>query len=142
MTQVDSYEVLNNAFIRVYRSFGHYLDSASPKFDVGQDVLPAIIEQLKDDANRLGQVLNDKRGFVETGSYPHTFSDSHFLNISRLLDGWVEDQRQLLAGLEADRQLLPADFEDLALLDEVIDHVRGQLDTLENLNSDKTLCPK
>lgn len=135
MAGLDPLAVLNDAFIRLYRSFAYYLDSASPKFDVGGDALPEIVEQVKEDATRLGNRIYELRGFIETGSYPHSYSGSHFLNVSRLLEDWTAEHRQLLADLESDRDRLPADYEELPLLDEIIGRVREQVATMENLNS-------
>lgn len=127
--------VLNDAFVRLYRSLGHYLDSASLVVDVGEDVLPGIIEQQKADANTLGRMVYERRGFVETDNFPATYTDLHYVKASGLLEFWVQDQKELLAGLESDLQALPVGSEEHQVLSDIVARVRQQLGQLEDLYS-------
>lgn len=134
MAAVDPYAVLNDAFVRVYRSLTQYLIAATPTYDVGGDVVPAIIDRQTQDLDRLGRAIYQQRGFIDTGSFPTDFSDLHFANMSAILDRWIDHQKELVSDLRALRgQIGDRPIPELEILDEIIAHEAENLQTMSGL---------
>jgi hypothetical protein len=125
-----------HSFVRLYRSFGQYVQEACPTFDMGEPTVRAVIDRQRADAERLGRLIAERTGSIYTGTYPTSFADVHYLNFSRILDDWISFERHLIADLEKDQAVLTelGDLE-MALMEEVVGHERENLRQLELLRS-------
>ena len=132
----DSLVNLNRAFVRIYRSYGQYLHSASPEFDSATAaVVGPLITRQASDAERLGRHLVREQGNVLLGNFPMEFGKLHFLDARFLIPDWIEHQKTLIAELETDRSAIDGavDSAGLELLDEALTHERDSLTQLEKL---------
>lgn len=134
MSQPDTLTVLNQAFVRIYRSFGQYLREACIEFDVGEETVRELLQREANDAERLGTAIGARQGSVYTGTYPIEFGDLHFLNSSCILTDWLGHQRQLVEDLHSERSTMgEVDDPTVALLDEIIANERDALAKIEAL---------
>lgn len=135
MTSESRLDILNRAFVRVYRSFGLYLVDACPVFDVGDE---AAIRQIQTrqqaDVDRMGETLIRERGSLDVGMPRIEFGDTHFLNLSAILPIWLVEQTQLVAGLEKDCSDLAPQVDMVSgMVEQVLSHEREHLRKIENL---------
>lgn len=136
MTETEELAILNQAFVRVYRSFGQYLREAAPVFDVGEETIQAILDRQADDVERLGEYLVQEQGHVFPGAFPMEYSDLHFLKSSRLLQDWTAFQERHVQSLEGDLSRLEGSgSEGALLLTEIVKHEKEHLDRLRELSA-------
>lgn len=136
MTDRASLAVLNQAFVRIYRSMGQYLrEAAATTFDVGESEIRTIWEEEANDAQRLGRYLAEHQGRVYPGVYPSAFGDLHYLNASRLLPDWAAAQTRLIEDLQALHAHIPPDDPGGPILGEIIEHERDHLARLRAVRS-------
>ena len=138
MSDPGTLAVLNQSFVRVYRSFGQYMQEAWPTFDVGEATIKSIIDRQATDAERLGKYLIGEQGTLYTGNYSLDFGDLHFLNSSRLLADWTIAQEQLVADLEADRARITTEDPGTQILEGIISNEKDHLAQLSELRAART----
>lgn len=142
MTETEELAILNQAFVRVYRSFGQYLREAAPVFDVGQDTIQAIIDRQYADAERLGTYVVQQQGNVYPGAYPIDLGEIHFLNSSYILREWIVAQEKYVKLLEGDlARVKCSESEGVALLTEIVKHEKEHLERLRELSTIRVPVP-
>ena len=134
MTEAEELAILNQAFVRTYRSYGQYLREAAPVFDVGQETIEAILDRQAADAERLGAFIVQRQGNLYPGFYPTELGDPHFLNSSFVLHDWIAAQEKLVSALEGDlARVEGAEGEGIAILTEIVQHKKEHLARLREL---------
>lgn len=137
MPQPSSVDVLNRLLRIVFRSLPMYLVNTSPWTSRGDGRAEAVLGQLVSDSRhysqRIADMILDRNGVLEHGSFPIGFADVHDLSLDYLIGEIIEAQRNDVARIEQCVKLLANDRAAKALAEEVLGNARGHLESLEEL---------
>lgn len=123
MTDPALLNSLSKAFVAGYRSFGQYLAWADPRFNQGEAALRLLIQTETEIVGRLGNLLFNEQGRLDTGDFPIVYGDLHFQNTSSLLPRWLKANQELLQELtNVKASLGSARHPGVTLVDELIAH--------------------
>jgi hypothetical protein len=129
--------MLNDAFVRLYRSFLQYLREGWAVFDAHEVIFDHLIDGQRDDADQLAKLIFDEQGHVHSGSFPKEYAYMHYCSVTQLLPDIVGFQRTLIAELTNDRAKLgnagAATTPGVKLLDDIIRRQKDALTQLESL---------
>lgn len=133
--QPNTLAILERAFTRVHRSLTQYVAESGAVYDVGEVEIRSMIARQKEDILRLGRYLMEQAGRIAPSNYPIEVGELNYLNVSYLLEDWIKQQKELLAGLAEDRAALFDATDGVAIFDEIVQHERENLAVLEQLHA-------
>ncbi len=137
MMHLKSNDVLNRLLAIVYRSFALYVADATPWTQPGDDrakkVLHHIVADQKVYAQRIVDLLFERRAQIYFGEYPMTFTDTNDLSLDYLLNELLYYQKQDIAAISQCARELAADAEARNLAEEILGNAQGHLESLEEL---------
>ena len=138
MNQVDTNAVLNRLAIVHNRSLATYLTYAAPwasSTDTeAMKTLKDIAEQHQETTDRLGELIMDNNGTVETGAFPMHFTAWHDVSLTFLLDKLVESQEAMISTIQECIDLLRLAPMFQAVSEELLGAAKAHLDALHELS--------
>ena len=137
MNQVDTNAVLNRLAVVHNRSLAAYLTYAAP-WSSGNDIeamkkLRDIAEQHRETVDRLGEMIMDNGGHVQTGAFPMHFAAWHDLSLSFLLDKLIDSQQAIISTVDECAQQLNLAPMHQAVAQEVLGAAKAHLDILNEV---------
>jgi hypothetical protein len=137
MPDATSVDVLNHLLQVVYRSLPMYLAGGWPWTDPqhaqAATVLRNIIRDQEAMSARVAALIDERRGAVDSGTFPMDFTDRQFLALDYLLPELIDRQRQDIAAIEECVSLLARNPEARSLAEEALGAERAHLESLEGL---------
>ncbi len=138
MTQQGTIDILNRLIHIESRSLPAYLGEAAVFVEPGDERAAEVLANIQANQRGLVQQLADavrsRRGRVETGSFPMTFTDLNFVSLGHMLPELLRYQRRDVAMIESCAQALVREPEARALAEEVLGSERAHLEQLEELH--------
>jgi predicted outer membrane protein len=133
----DTIAILNRLLALHCRSLSMYLADAQPHIAAGEERAQQTLAQIVRDQQALSQriatLILDRRGMLDTGSFPMEYTDTHMLDVEFLVRELVRHQRQAIAAIERYVAALGADREARELAEECLGTAKGHLESLEEL---------
>lgn len=137
MTQYGTIDILNRLIHLESRSLPAYLGEAAvfvgPEDERAAAVLANIQANQRGLVQQLANAVRSRRGRVETGSFPMTFTDLNFVSLGHVLPELLRYQRRDIAIIESCAQSLAREPEARALAEEVLGSEKAHLEQLEEL---------
>lgn len=136
-TAKNALDNLNRLFEIEHRSLPTYLADACPWTHTGDEKATATLANIVADqqalAGRIAELIDDRSGRVDTGSFPMEYTDMNLLSLDFLLLELVRCQKRDIASIEQVVSALAADREARDLAEEVLGAARAHLEALEDL---------
>ena len=137
MATAKTLDMLNRLFGIEHRSLPTYLADACPWTHTGDEKATAALVNIVADrqalAGRIAELIDDRGGRVDTGSFPMEYTDMNLLSLDFLLLELVRCQKRDIADIEQIVTALAADREARDLAEEVLGAARAHLEALEEL---------
>jgi hypothetical protein len=139
MSPPSTTEILNRLLVLHMRSLSMYLGYAPPYELSGHAKASSVLAQMVDDhkrtVDRLGTLILDNGGTIESGEFPMSFTSLHDLSLPYLLKLLIERQQKQITACErlAD-QLGMAPYAQ-ATAREIVGEARGHLENLQELQA-------
>ena len=134
MAEPQNIDVLNRLLELEYRSLPMYLAGTSYWTHIGDERATAVFEQIVADqkvmAGRLADLIFDRGGLIDSGTFSMQFTDMHMLSLDYLIRELVNWQRYTIAEIEKCIAGLSKDPEARHLAQETLGSERGHLDNL------------
>jgi len=128
---------VNDLLVEIYRSLLHYVSEAAYPWsdshgtDLKQTVEQAAARQ-EEDVHAIVDFLSARIPRVDFGVYPPEYTSLHFVAFSYLMDQLIASQKAVVEEIEAELPNLESDAEAHALIQQVLDHQREYLKSLES----------
>ena len=139
MNQVDTNAVLNRLAVVHNRSLATYLTYAAPwatNTDVeAMKTLKDIAEQHQETTDRLGALIMENKGTVETGAFPMRYTAWHDVSLAFLLVKLVESQEATIATIQECVEQLRFAPMFQAVSEELLGAAKAHLDALHELGA-------
>jgi hypothetical protein len=136
----SSVALLNRLLAIHHRSFSMYLVDAgpwraeTPLDDEAERVFHAMVFDQKGTCRRIAELILERHGALNPGSYPMEFTDKNFLALDYLIGEMLESQRRDLTAMQAILFALPAsDTAARELTQEAIGAAKAHIETLETV---------
>jgi hypothetical protein len=133
-TMKSSIEFLNRLMQMHRRSLPMYLADATPwsasKRDAGQPLLASISADQSEIVDEIAELIQNRRGVVDRGSFPTEFADLNDLSLDYLIRQVAKKQVTQVAALQQATQSLANDQEALELCQRALGIARAHLDSL------------
>lgn len=130
-------DAINGTINALRYSLARYLRFARPWVDAGAESTAEMIEKVaeshRQNVTRLGELLVERHGHVESRAFPSVFTRLNDLSIEYLLPLVIDDEKQIIRVIESNAVVLEHDAEASSLLDEVLDCEKRRLQVLEGL---------
>ncbi len=125
-----------NCLLAIQRfSLVDYLSEAPPWTHSGNeplvDAIRGIVRDHEHYAQRLAEAINERRGHVESGSFPMAFMSLNYLALDYLLTRLIEQQQRDIQAIEQCVAQLGEDTLARSLASEVLGSERAHLDNLK-----------
>jgi hypothetical protein len=137
MNRTSSIDALNRLLAVHCRSLPMYLTDACPWTGPGDEraatTLGNIVTDQKRMAQRIVDLVLDRRGVIDMGEFPMDFTDTHMLSLDSLLPEVIHYQKQDVAVIEDCVGRLSRDAEARALAEEALGSAKAHLEALEHL---------
>ena len=137
MNTVSTNDVLNRLLVLHERSLPMYLADAAPWTRVGNEhaieVLGHIVSDQRQMVDRIGEVITDSGGDVNSGEFPMVFTAYNDISFDFLLDKLIVRQKLEIAVIEQCIALLGMTPLAKALAEEARGAALGHLDSLREL---------
>jgi hypothetical protein len=137
MNASSSIDLLNRLLAVQCRSLPMYLTDASPWMNPGDERAETTLNNIVTDQKRIAQrivdLILDRRGVIDTGEFPMDFTDTHMLSLDSLLPELIHYQKQDLAVIEDCVRRLGRDAQARALAEEALGSAKAHLEALEHL---------
>jgi hypothetical protein len=137
MTRQTPIDAINGTINALRYSLARYLRFARPWVDASAESIAEMIEKVaashRQHFTRLGELLVERHGHVESRAFPSVFTRLNDLSIEYLLPLVIEDEKQIIRVIESNAVVLGHDAEASSLLDEVLDCEKRHLQVLERL---------
>jgi len=135
MTKQTPLDAINRMMNALRYSLASYLRFARPWVDAGAQTIAETIghvaESHRQHVTRIGELLVERHGHVESRTFPRPFTGLNDLSIEYLLPLVVEDEKQIVRIIEASAAALECDAEASDLVAEIIDSEKRHLQILE-----------
>ena len=136
MSNVQHNAALNELLIHLSRGFLQYIGECSPwsgdPTGNNEEQITQLVTRQREDIDALAELLDRRSWTIETGTYPTSNTDQHYLSLDYLLPQIVASEKNLLEISERDVNRLADDHEALPLLQQIHEH---QLDSVQRLKS-------
>lgn len=134
MADARNINVLNRLLQLECRSLPMYLEGASPWTHQGDEraarELANLIADEKRLSTRIADLILDRGGLVDPGSFPMKYTDMHMLSLDYLLGEIVAEQQATIGEIERCVGLLRGDAEARSLAEEALGAERGHAENL------------
>jgi hypothetical protein len=134
MNSVSEHEVLNRLVVLHNRSLPMYLHYAVAGWNDRSRQAAELLEQIVADqtemVNRLGEMIVDGGGNVDSGEFPLAFTGLHDLSFDYLLQLMIGYQRRTIQAIEKCVDQLPANRMSRPLAQEALGMAKAHLDAM------------
>jgi hypothetical protein len=138
MNHVNSVDVLNRLVVLHYRSLARYLGFASPTWRRGDERAREVLRQVAEDhqqtVDRLGELILELDGTVQSGGFPLSFASYHDLSFEFLCGKLLEHQRQIIGTIESCIPQLASTPLAQALAQESLGGAKAHLELLQEIS--------
>lgn len=139
MPDHPSIDALNDLFTLLCRSLVMYVADACPRTHRGDEratmVVQDVVADQKEMAARVAELIVERGGRPDAGSFPMTYTDLNLLSLDYLLRELAIEQRRAVAAFQSCAAELGGDSEARELAEEALGQARAHLDALESLSS-------
>ncbi len=137
MNSSKTISILNRLYILFHRSLPMYLRDAGPwtrmQEKTAEQTLAHIIEDHEAACDRLGTMILDRNGVIESGRFPMEFTSWNDLSFDFILQRLIELQRRAIRTLEQSVLELEHDPAARTVVEELLGEAQGHLDSLLDL---------
>ena len=146
MDRSRTIEILNRMIAIHNRSLPMYLADARPWTqhcdEAACDALVRIVADQRALIDRLGQLVLDREGTVDSSAYSMEFTGKHDLSMRYLLPQMVQYQSTMVADIEQCVQRLEGDPQAKSAAREALGEAKGHLESLQEAVCEATTGPK
>lgn len=139
MASAETIDALNRLYVIHNRSLPMYLSFARPfslrRNDQAFDTLAHVVTDQQTMMNRIGQLILESEGDVDTGHFPMFYTGYNDLTIEFLVKRAIEQQKNDIAAIGQCVEQLGLAPMAQALAEEALGLAKGHLDNLQDLNS-------
>ena len=138
MSSANSNDVLNRLSVIHNRSLPMYLGYAPPFYQrakhEARQVLALIVDYQREIVDRIGSLIVDRNGTVDSGAFPMYFTGYHDLSVEFLITKVIELLLIDVTNIQACVDDLGNDPVAKAIAEEALGAAKGHLDTLQELS--------
>lgn len=139
MSSASTIDALNRLYAIHNRSLPMYLRYAVPWTHRGDESACEVLQQVAADqqrtVDRLGTLILDCSGDVNSGEFPMSFTGLHDLSLDYLIGLSIKYQQRDIADIEACVAQLQTFPLGKAMAEEILGEAKGHLDSLSELQS-------
>jgi hypothetical protein len=139
MTKQTPIDAITRVMNALRYSLASYLRFACPWVDASKQPIAEAIrhaaEGHRQHVTRIGELLVERHGHVESRTFPRSFTGLNDLSIEYLLPLVIEDEKQIVRIIEASLAALESDAEASDLMAAIIDSEKRHLQMLERTPS-------
>lgn len=136
MHSANTTKVLNELLVLHSRSLASYLGDAALWTAAGeksarQKAFERLAASHHTFADRFTTLIFDRRGRIDSGQFPMSFTGLHMLSLEYLAGVLIKEQQRLIAAIETRLPLLQDDAAARELAEESLGAARGHLEALQ-----------
>lgn len=141
MSNEQSLSVLNQLYAAVKFSLANYLRYAKPWGSPAEESLRESIRRIADEqmeaSDRVGSLIMERRGRVEGGAFPMSFTALNDLSLAYLAPSVLKDQERIVRVVESVANHIGSDSTAHALTLELLANARSHQDNLREVIEDR-----
>lgn len=134
---MDSLQILNNLLNRLNRSLLQYIGESWPWTSYGSssraDVFAALVRRQHFGAERLAELLVDRRAAIEVDNYPWDGSALHYVTLDYVMPKLLADEQSILQELNEAAKALNGDAEAVRVIEQLIADEEQAIAKLQSL---------